>query len=53
MAKPNDDDANVNWAEVDVEAAKRMIAEADAEGGEIPLSEVARRLASRSSSRQR
>jgi hypothetical protein len=52
MAKSNDDE-NVNWAEVDVEAVKRMIAEADSEGGEIPLSEVARRLASRSSSRPR
>jgi len=38
------DDAAVNWDDVDSEAVRRMIAESDAEGGEIPLDEVARRL---------
>jgi putative addiction module CopG family antidote len=38
------DDAEINWEEVDAEAMRSMISEADAEGGEIPFEEVARRL---------
>ena len=38
------DDATMNWDDVDAEAVRRMIADADAEGGEIPFDEVARRL---------
>jgi hypothetical protein len=41
------EDKTVDWAEVDAEAVKRLIAESDEEGGEIPLAEVARRLAVR------
>ena len=44
MTKP-DEDVLVDWTDVDTEAVKRIIAESDAEGGEIPLDEVARRLA--------
>ena len=44
MTKP-DEDVIVDWADVDTEAVKRMIAESDAEGCEIPLEEIARRLA--------
>ena len=50
MTKP-DEDVIVDWADVDTEAMKRMIAESDAEGGEILLDEVARRLAAKSTSR--
>jgi len=50
MTKP-DEDVIVDWADVDTEAMKRMIAESDAEGGEIPLDEVERRLAAKSTSR--
>jgi Arc/MetJ-type ribon-helix-helix transcriptional regulator len=45
------EDAGMNWDDVDAAAVRAMIAESDAEGGEIPLSEVARRLGTRSSSR--
>jgi Arc/MetJ-type ribon-helix-helix transcriptional regulator len=45
------EDAGMNWDDVDVAAVRAMIAESDAEGGEIPLDEVARRLGTRSSSR--
>ena len=48
MPKRRDDEI-VNWAQVAAEAVKRMIADSDAEGGEIPLDEVARRLAARHS----
>jgi hypothetical protein len=34
----------MNRDDVDAEAVQRMIAEADAEAGEIPFEEVARRL---------
>jgi hypothetical protein len=44
MTKP-DEDVLVDWTDVDTEAVTRIIAESDAEGGEIPLDEVARRLA--------
>jgi hypothetical protein len=50
MTKP-DEDVIVDWADVDAEAVKRMIDESDAEGGEIPLDEVARRLSAKSTSR--
>ena len=49
MTKP-DEDVNVDWAEVDIETVKRMIAQADAEGGEIPFDEVVRRLTDKSTS---
>ena len=38
------EDAAMNWSDVDADAVRRMIAESDAEGGEIPFEEVARRL---------
>jgi Arc/MetJ-type ribon-helix-helix transcriptional regulator len=38
------DDGAIDWGEVDVGAVQRMIAEADAEGGEIPLEEAIREL---------
>jgi Arc/MetJ-type ribon-helix-helix transcriptional regulator len=38
------DDAAFRWDDIDAEAVKRMIAESDAEGGEIPFDEVRRRL---------
>jgi Arc/MetJ-type ribon-helix-helix transcriptional regulator len=47
------EDAGMNWEEVDAAAVRAMIADADAEGGEIPFDEVARRLAERSGGRQR
>jgi hypothetical protein len=34
----------MNWDDVDAAAVRAMIAESDAEGGEIPLDEVVRRL---------
>jgi len=34
------EDAALGWGDVDVEAIKSMIAESDAEGGEVPLDEV-------------
>lgn len=43
------EDAGMNWDDVDAAAVRAMIAESD--GGEIPLSEVARRLGTRSSTR--
>lgn len=47
------EDAAVNWDDVDAEAVRRMIADTDAEGGEIPFEEVARRLAAKDSRQQR
>jgi Arc/MetJ-type ribon-helix-helix transcriptional regulator len=38
------EDAGMKWEEVDAAAVRAMIAESDAEGGEIPFEEVARRL---------
>jgi Arc/MetJ-type ribon-helix-helix transcriptional regulator len=38
------EEAAVDWSEVDNEAVRRMIAEADAEGGEYSLDEVSRKL---------
>ena len=38
------EDAAMNWSDVDADAVRRMIAESDAEGGEIPFEEVARKL---------
>jgi Arc/MetJ-type ribon-helix-helix transcriptional regulator len=38
------EDAAMNWNDVDAEAMRRMIAEADAEGGEVPLDEVITKL---------
>jgi Arc/MetJ-type ribon-helix-helix transcriptional regulator len=45
------EDAEMHWDDVDAAAVRAMIAESDAEGGEIPLEEVARRLAAKSTSR--
>jgi Arc/MetJ-type ribon-helix-helix transcriptional regulator len=47
------EDSVMNWDQVDADAVKRMIADSDAEGGEIPFDEVARRLAEKSASYQR
>jgi Arc/MetJ-type ribon-helix-helix transcriptional regulator len=47
------EDAAMNWQEVDAAAVRAMIADSDAEGGEIPFEEVARRLADKSIRRQR
>jgi putative addiction module CopG family antidote len=41
------EDAALRWDEVDAEAVRRMIAETDAEGGEIPFEEVERRLSAK------
>lgn len=46
------EDAGMNWEEADAAAVRALIAESDAEGGEIPLEEVARRLADKSIRRQ-
>jgi Arc/MetJ-type ribon-helix-helix transcriptional regulator len=35
------EDAAMNWDDVDADAVRRMIADSDAEGGEIPFQEVA------------
>jgi len=45
------EDAGMNWDDVDAAAVRAMIAESEAEGGEIPFEEVARRLAAKSTSR--
>ena len=45
------EDAGMNWDDVDAAAVRAMIAETEAEGGEIPFEEVARRLAAKSTSR--
>ena len=44
------EDAGMNWDDVDAAAVRALIAESDAEGGEIPFDEVARKLATRPSS---
>jgi Arc/MetJ-type ribon-helix-helix transcriptional regulator len=38
------EDSALDWSQVDVPAVQRMIAEADAEGGEYTIDETARRL---------
>jgi Arc/MetJ-type ribon-helix-helix transcriptional regulator len=45
------EDAAMNWDDVDPDAVRRMIAESDAEGGEIPFEEVARTLSAHPNSR--
>jgi Arc/MetJ-type ribon-helix-helix transcriptional regulator len=35
------DDFAINWDDVDADAVRRMIADSDAEGGEIPFKDVA------------
>jgi Arc/MetJ-type ribon-helix-helix transcriptional regulator len=47
------EDAGISWDEVDAAAVQALIAESDAEGGEIPLEEVARRLADKTAKHQR
>jgi len=48
------EDAALGWGDVDVEAVKSIIAEADAEGGAAPLDEVLRKPdAAIASTRQR
>jgi Arc/MetJ-type ribon-helix-helix transcriptional regulator len=41
------EDAGMKWDDVDAAAVRAMIAESDAEGGEIPFEEIARRLATK------
>jgi len=36
------EDETIEWDDVDADAIRRMIAESDAEGGEIPLEEIMR-----------
>jgi len=38
------EDAAMRWDDVDSEAVRRIIAESDEEGGEVPLDEVVSRL---------
>jgi Arc/MetJ-type ribon-helix-helix transcriptional regulator len=38
------EDADVDWSDVDAAAVQRMIADADAEGGELTRDDVARSL---------
>ncbi len=38
------DDVGLDWSDVDVPAVQRMIADADAEGGELTRDEVSRAL---------
>jgi hypothetical protein len=38
------EDAAIDWSDVDAGAVRQMIAEADAEGGEIPFDEAIREL---------
>ena len=47
------EDAAMRWDDVDAAAVQRMIAQSDAEGGEIPFEEVARRLATKATPHQR
>ncbi len=47
------EDVAMNWDDIDADAVRRMIAESDAEGGEIPFEEVARRLSAKAPSSQR
>jgi Arc/MetJ-type ribon-helix-helix transcriptional regulator len=47
------EDAGMKWEDVDAAAVRHMIAESDAEGGEIPFEEVADRLTNKPTSRQR
>jgi hypothetical protein len=43
----------MNWDDLDAAAVRSMIAESDAEGGEIALDEVKRRLAAKKLRRAR
>ena len=47
------EDTAMRWDDVDAKAIQRMIAESDAEGGEIPLEEVARRLKAKATTNPR
>jgi Arc/MetJ-type ribon-helix-helix transcriptional regulator len=47
------EDAAMDWENVDADAVRRMIAESDAEGGEISFEEVTRRLAAKADTHQR
>jgi Arc/MetJ-type ribon-helix-helix transcriptional regulator len=47
------EDFVMDWSAVDAVAVKRIIAESDAEGGEISFDEIRRRLATKSSSSSR
>jgi putative addiction module CopG family antidote len=46
------EDAAMDWDQVDADAVKRLIAESDAEGGEIPFDDVMRGLAEKSAPRR-
>ena len=39
------EDAAMDWGDIDADAVRRMIAESDAEGGEVSFKEIARTLA--------
>jgi Arc/MetJ-type ribon-helix-helix transcriptional regulator len=47
------DDFAMNWDDIDTDAVRRMIADSDAQGGEIPFKDVADRLAAKGAGRQR
>ena len=47
------DDEAIDWGVVDADVVRRMIAESDAEGGEIPLEEVVRQLVVKAAARKR
>jgi Arc/MetJ-type ribon-helix-helix transcriptional regulator len=46
------EDAAMSWDDVDAAAVRRMIAESDAEGGEIPFEEVSRLLSDKAAARR-
>ena len=46
-------DKEIDWDDVDVNAVRRMIAESDAEGGEIPVQEIVREFATKAIMRRR
>jgi Arc/MetJ-type ribon-helix-helix transcriptional regulator len=47
------EDAGMKWEDLDAAAVRAMIAESDAEGGEIPFEEIAGRLTNKPTSRKR
>jgi len=53
MAPMLPDDETIDWDDVDSDAVRRMIAESDAEGGEISLEEVIRQFAAKAIMRRR
>ena len=45
------DDVATNWDDVAIDAVRRMIADSDSEGGEVPFMDVVDRLAAKGSRR--